>query len=267
MKILCLSDLHRNLFNKNKINMQDIWIKNLLYEHKPNIIVVTGDIHESNSLRNPYADLQELMEGIPTICTLGNHEFYDSTIPITLRRYKEKYNPNKYDVHYLDVINEKIIDIEGKSILFFGNWLGYDGSLSTVPDQNLYEWAYYDGNYHWADRMILEYNYIATCKNNIRKIKNTYKKYKNDKCIKILCTHCVPHRNINGWINTSHDIVGKMLNAYSGVDNILDDMKIDYSISGHTHFRVVGNEINGIKCINVGSCYHLDSYKYFILEI
>ena len=271
MKILCLSDLHRNFFgDKDKIQSQNAWVKSLIDENKPDVIVITGDIHESNSQHKIYEDLSELTCGITTICTLGNHEFYHSTVKDTLNKYERKANSIMYDVHFLDVVDWFTYeDKNKKKYAFFGNWLGYDGSMSTVPNQNLYDWAYsdIDHKYHWADKLILDYNYLKTCKDNIAKIKKSYKKFAKMDCIKILCTHSVPHRKLNGWMSESRNEIVDKYNAYSGVDNLLGKMKIDYSISGHTHYRIVGTEINGCKCINVGSDYPIGKHKYYILEI
>ena len=133
--------------------------------------------------------------------------------------------------------------------------LWYDGSLKCFEDQNLYDW----GGGGWLDRRIIDFDYLKEhnkCKKQIDMVLS-----KTDKDItKILVTHCVPHIDMNGHARNS------LFNAYSGVENLLENRKIDYSISGHTHYRVMGVTREGCDCINVGNDYY-SPHEYHLLEI
>ena len=109
MKILALSDLHIN----STIRFQEYkrWIRTLTLEFKPDVIVITGDVFESNYICNHYEQLEDLTGRRKVIFTLGNHEFFNRTPAETLKIYRQNYNPHKYDVHCLDVINE--LDVDG----------------------------------------------------------------------------------------------------------------------------------------------------------
>lgn len=252
MKILCLSDLHRHENSRDFIK-QNKWLENLWKQYQPDIVVITGDVYEYDSNLNPYSDLHKVLRGSsqPILCTLGNHEFAFNTTEKTLLKYKGLYEPNIYNVHYLDVIS--FYDYEDKH--FIGNFLGYDGSMKDYQDQKITDWA----NMKWFDQYIVDWDreWLSYCKKCQEEIKFHMAE---DGRLNILCTHTVPH-----WELNMHDRPSPF-NAFSGVSNFLEQYEFDYAICGHTHKRTIGKCINGCYCVNTGSHYGTD-WKMFLLEI
>lgn len=244
MKILILSDLHRNLYDD--CSYQNKMVNTLLNKHKDiDLIVISGDVHEYSLEFNPYVDLDELFHHIPTLFCLGNHEFAGFTVDSVLNHYRNLYNPMKFNVHCLDVLN--YFDVDGYR--FLGNVLWYDGSMKSYPDQSDVI------NSRWLDSTIIDFDWK---KENKRCVDNIVSNM-DDSMIQILVTHCVPHYDLN-LHNENHSIY----NMYSGMNTFLEDYKFDYSISGHTHRMTIGKIINGCKCINVGNDY--GELKHFLLD-
>jgi len=248
MKILCLADLH---INSRKDCRQKIhWVKGLVTDNNPDVIVIAGDIFESGFyLRyNPYEKLSQITD-VPIICVLGNHEFVDMTVENTLKEYCQLYNPQKYNVHYLDIIGHYDIG----NVRFSGNVLWYDGSMKEYDTQDIYEW----GNGYWLDKKIIGFDYEIEHNKCIKQIDEHFDENKTN----VLITHCVPHKDINGHLPSE-------LNAFSGIKDFFETRHCNYSysISGHTHKRVVGLERGGCKCINIGNDYY-PPYDYYLLEI
>ena len=261
MKILNLSDLHRQENKRVLIVQQQNWIDAMLKRFDPDLIIVTGDIFESNNYYHairtgqhyfdPYETLARVFKGRPVICTLGNHEFFYLTVKEVLDYYTRLYNPDKWDVHYLDVVNQ--VDVDG--ITFLGNVLWYDGSCSTQPGQDLWDYG------KWMDREIIKFNWKKENKKCVKKILDV----QTDKR-KILCTHCVPHWRLNGHI-TDDDYLNRKdpYNAYAGMNKFLELVKPEYAFCGHTHLRRV-LEIDGCHCVNCGNDYR-PPFQYFQTEI
>lgn len=254
MKILCLSDLHRYShkdYQKNK------WLKDVVINTNPDIIVITGDIYEASFQGNPYKGISKIVGDIPVICTLGNHEFIYRTVDETLNFYKNYYNPNKYNVHYLDIIHKYDFTINNKTVRFVGNVLWYDGTMSTIKNQNVNSFA--DGR--WLDRLIYNFDFISECNKCQKNIIENLSKDKN--IPNILCTHCVPHYELNGHIQNKNS----EFNAYSGIFDFLSKLtNVDYAICGHTHWRIIGKYIENCGCINCGNDYS-PPYLHYLLEI
>jgi len=250
MKILCLSDLHISYDMDSDDYPHHKWIKEQL-ECKPNVIVLTGDIFESQfqSRINPYKYLNELFNGITTICTFGNHEFVNETVDSVKKYYLDLYNP-KYDVHYLDIIKHYDID----NVRFLGNVLWYDGSLSNMFEQDLTTFA--DGR--WLDRYIRDFDFIKENKICVDEIKDSVDINKTN----ILCTHCVPHHQLNVW----YDEEKSDFNAFSGMYDLLKAIDVQYAICGHTHRKIVGRVIHGCECVNTGNDYYAP-FSSYLLEI
>lgn len=252
MNILCLSDLHRAKADLFGLREQNRWIESLLKEALPDAVIITGDIFENDPEINPYENLHKLFGELPVICTLGNHEFVDSTVDLVLKTYRDKYDPEKWNVHYLDIIGHYDLEF----IRFFGNVLWYDGSLATVPNQQLLDFA----GGRWLDRAIVNFDPVKECK---KCVDHVMENQPEDWQTGILCTHCVPAKEINGHFQEG---VQKEFDAFSGVSWLLEKINCNYAISGHTHRRVIGKIINGVKCINTGNDYY-PPFEHYLLEI
>lgn len=247
MKILCLSDLHLQESIK-KYNF-------ILSKISPDIIVITGDIYESNiHPRFVYNDLNKNLPNIPIICTLGNHEFFYNTTDYILNEYT-KYYKSFSNIHYLDVIHK----YDYNNIRFIGNVLWYDGSMCNVPHQNIEGFA----NKTWKDYTIQKFNYKKEFKKNVNNIKLNID---SDK-INILCTHCVPHYLLNGHMNKINQY-----NAYSGSYSLLGELNVQYCICGHTHLpieTIITTKYGNCKCYNIGNDYFdtKNNFNYKLIEV
>lgn len=253
MRILHISDLHRCDWDKNLMVNQNEWIKSLLCHI--DLTVITGDVFEpqnyNNKEFNPYSILAELFYNKPVVFCLGNHEFFYNEPKWVRNFYAEKYDAEKYNVHCLDVVGSYDIG----NIRLLGNVLWYDGSMKTVKNQRMHEFAH--GN--WMDKSIRHFRWEdehELCRKQIEGCLET----KGDRKT-VLCTHCVPHNSLNLWVSD----IGSLYNAYSGVADFLDRYKFDWCLCGHTHRRVVC-EINGCKCVNVGNDYR-PPFTHYVLEL
>ena len=169
-----------------------------------------------------------------------------------MNNYTGMYNPNKWNVHYLDIIGS--YDIE--NIRFFGDILWYDGSSGTVPGQDLLGFA----GGRWLDRTIVDFDPAKECEKCVELIMTNQP---SSEQAGILCTHCVPARDVNG-----HYQIGKKnpFDAFSAVSWLLNKVNCDYSISGHTHRRIIEKEITEVCCINTGNDYY-PPFQHYLLEI
>jgi len=248
MKILCLADLHirNNTDAKTKIH----WAKRLFKSKSPDVVVISGDIFEANMgyKKNPYKLLSEITNNEkPIVCTLGNHEFVDHTVISVLSNYIKKYKPELYNVHYLDVVNHYDIG----DIRFLGNVLWYDGSMKVNKNQRITDW----GNGCWLDKRIVNFNYLIENRICVNQIKNSISEEKTN----VLVTHTLPHSTINAHEESE-------LSAFSGMKNLLKDINVQYSISGHTHRRMCNIQLEDVKIVNVGNDYY-PPYQFYLLEI
>jgi predicted MPP superfamily phosphohydrolase len=259
MRILFLADLH--IYNKQKLLQHKGWIDQVIVDNDPDVVVILGDIFETSYKKiNPYKKVAEIVGDRKAICVLGNHEFYHKTVNSVMDEYREMYNPDKYDVHYLDVVDSYDVG----NVHFFGNVLWYDGSLSNVP-QDLSSFA----NGAWCDKYIHGHDLLFSreCMSNFIKIQDNMG---TEDQINILCTHCVPHKSLNGHFNNPPS----PYNAYSGVSDLFfrlmkdgeEKCGIDYAFSGHTHWKVDEVDLYGCKCFNVGNDYYAP-HNYYILDV
>jgi len=79
MKILILSDLHYDYQAKYVRSFFRESLINAINQYEYDLIVISGDILESNvvlSKENPYRIIHELLgNDCPVVCCFGNHEF------------------------------------------------------------------------------------------------------------------------------------------------------------------------------------------------
>lgn len=258
MKIIQFSDWHLADAYISEDFRKGIQV--ILKKEPPDIVLLTGDIwdccEDEDFVKDVYSKIAECFLENTVLCTLGNHEFYGKTVNQTLLLYKEFYNPEKYDVHYLDIVGHYDI---GK-FRFLGNALMYDGSCRTVPEQVLGEF-YLNG---WPDSRILDFNYKSVCEYFKEQIRKNYSKTETN----VLCTHCIPHEQLNMHLPNREK--PHLFDAYSGVSCLLDEMHFDYSFSGHTHMPLGKKQnssitINGCECYNPGSDFLF--FRYVATEI
>jgi len=248
MKAMILADLHMC----GKIDIADARRNiRMLMPGNLDVVIICGDILDGSNQCNPYKQLTRIFDNdVPVICVLGNHEFFGRTVKDTMAQYTDYYNPDKYDVHYLDVVGHYDMDV----YRFFGNVLWYDGTMSMKPNQDIDTFA--DGK--WADRLIHNFDWRKANADCVRQIMDNIGP---DHMVNVLCTHCCPHGDLN--LHLSDPMSD--FNAYSGMMNLLDCIKPDYAFCGHTHRRIVGKYIGDCKCVNVGN--DLYEFKSVILDI
>ena len=242
-------------------NAKECWLRTTARAERPDVIVVSGDVHESVpqlwDTVNPFSGLVRIFGDVtPVVFVLGNHEMFFRTWRETVEYYRAK--SRGYD-------SVRCLDVDGSfcfgGVTFLGNFLGYDGSTGTMPGQVVDDWA--GGN--WADSNIVGYGgqyqeHTAMLQDSIRSalisaVGTT-----------VLVTHTVPHSSLNGWIEIDRARGGSPYNAYSGLSDFLETIKADYSLSGHTHSRVMGRTINGCRCVNIGNDYD-KPWAHHVLEI
>lgn len=258
MRILFLSDLHMTDNCYMPLDNSKRMLGNVRDRTNPDVVAISGDVHEFDNKGNPYKALAGIFRSVPVVFCLGNHEFLLHTVQDTLERYKNQYNPGKYDVHCLDVLGHW----DFRDVRFVGNVLWYDGSMSTIKNQDLYNW----GDYSWADRLIKKFDFAEENRACQEQILAALKLPSEGVNHKILLTHCVPHYGLNWHMFKENS----PYNAYSGNRDFLKQVKdlgVEYAVSGHTHKKMDG-EIYGIKCRNVGSDYLTQSeVTYWLLEL
>lgn len=252
MRAFVTSDLH--IYNKSSLNQAEKWVKDIVNNLHSSIdaIVLLGDIFERSYDVNPYKQLHYAFNyGVPIICCLGNHEFYSNPIDDTLKKYRDLYNPKKWDIHYLDIVGHHDIG----SRRFVGNVLWYDGSMKSTADQMMGDFA----NGGWPDCSIPDFNWSRRCADCVSQIMDN----RNCNMLNILCTHCVPHVDLNGHIK---DKPMHSFNAYSGIADFLTRVHFDFAFCGHTHYRVGPKNILGCVAENVG-CAGFYPMQYSVVDI
>lgn len=248
MRVLALADLHVEFMRSNyKIEK----VKKLVDIVNPDLILVAGDVFEHNFEGNPYAELAKF--GKKTICCFGNHEFAYSAPLSVKQRYQDLYEPDKYDVHYLDIVgNVRVNDVN-----FVGNVLWYDGSFKDIPEQSDTEI-----NTHWLDHTIRDFDFKEENRKCVEQIKSNYwNDHKN-----VLLTHTCPHKKLNLFADEGPS----WPNMYSGCDlleQFHDEGKyyFDWVICGHTH-RYCTFEYHDQFCVNIGNDYK-GELRYFCFDI
>lgn len=234
-KILFFSDIHTNQKDSSELYA----MKKAIDIAKPDIVVIGGDIFESSVKFNPYEELSKL--GKPVVFCLGNHEFAYRSVEDTLKFYRDSYDPSKWDVHCLDIVEKW----EKDDINIIGNVLWYDGSFKDVswqPDNIIV-----DG---WLDKTIKKFNFREECIKNQEMI---FKNFNSDKK-NILLTHTCPDEHLNTFKKEGPS----PYNFYSGMNLLekLEDKKmmLHLALCGHTH-RYESMMVHGVLCVNLGNDY------------
>jgi len=249
VNIINFADLH--IINESDDSL--LRFKYILSNKSFDVVVIAGDVCDNKNI-NIY-ELLGYITDKPIIFCLGNHEFSYRSVETTLNTYRQLYNPQKWNVHCLDICNHYDVD----NVRFIGNVLWYDGSMKDMKNQsNKFILP------SWLDSKIENFDFKNENQNCIKQIKNNF----NPNMINYLVTHCVPDISLN-----VHSEYPSYYNMYSGVDHLLnkfenENIHFNYSISGHTH-RFANKEINNTFCVNIGNDYALNSneMKYFIFNI
>ncbi|MDD3586826.1 MAG: metallophosphoesterase [Thermoguttaceae bacterium] len=258
MKILCLSDLH--------FTTQEVVSAVEYKELKPftsevheavstsgcDLIVVTGDTVPANHVGQLSALFRTLFPAdVPLVATLGNHEFWGHSFDETLDvlRNQTVAAPN---VHYLDLEG----GFQTGNVNFVGGTLFFDGSMRIRDSQKVSQWN------GWQDWRItdIETNYLEMNRYYVEMIRSSMKPGIST----ALCTHFVPHINLNGF-PPNH------FSFYTGMRDLVSALSFDEHfehalICGHTHKRVIGDDVlSGFHCVNVGSDH--GKLETFVLEM
>ena len=251
MRVLCLADLHRLEYDRLAMREQDAWIEGLLAAHDPDVVAIAGDVFDEQSELAPYPELSRLFPDRPVVCTLGNHEFFGRTVREVLDRYEALYDPARWNVHYLDIVDS----FDVGSVRFFGNVLWYDGSMATVPDQDVGTFA----GKRWRDYEIVDFDWEGECRKCTEAI---LENQSGPDQTGFLLTHCVPHPGLNGHMFKAYS----EFNAFSGVSWLLDRVRAEVAVCGHTHWRIPETVINGARCLNVGNDY-VPPFRHAVLDV
>ena len=216
-------------------------------EARPDAVLIAGDVFESMMAhwrRTPYETLAEAIPGVKIIFTLGNHEFIFDTIGGVIGFYEKHYRPGSFDVHCLDVVGR--VDLHGVRV--FGNALFYDGTIMRVKGQKLTDFA--DGR--WLDREIRNFDPVKECAKAAEAIRANMPRPGDGIAATVLMTHCVPCAELN-----AHPTMGDQsdeFSAFSGVSWLLDEIRPDIAVCGHTHLPAELSR-GGTRAINIGNDY------------
>lgn len=252
MKILCLADTH--IFNRDSFDFIQNEVKSLLSIYNPDVILIAGDVFESDYKVSTSKFQYCFSDKIPVVFCLGNHEFCYRDINRTTSIYSEV---NKDNIYCLDICGKFTL----QDVTFIGNMLGYDGSMKDIPEQKIEDFSNGLGG-KWLDVTIHGWRELwkKQCQQYVSQIKQEYAACKSAK--KILLTHTVPHKRLNLHNDNNP------CNAYSGIANFLETLLFDYSVCGHTHKRSIGQIINNCCCVNVGNdILHTNQMEHFFFEI
>lgn len=129
-KILWSSDIHLNLAKPKKI---DEFCESVR-EKKGDILILTGDLSESDTLHNHLTFLSERIN-IPIYFCLGNHDYYKSSIDKVNEKLEKFLNksPNK-NLNW--ITKSGIVKLTERTCLIGGeNW--WDGGFGEINKQGL----------------------------------------------------------------------------------------------------------------------------------
>ena len=128
MKAYWLTDIHLNFLKSEEIYL---FFKKI-NESRPDIILITGDIGESNSIIH-YLQMFEEHFDIPIYFVLGNHDYYHGSISQVNNEIKT-FTINSSNLHWLD--NSNIIKLsENTSLIGHSSWA--DGQFGNYNDSNV----------------------------------------------------------------------------------------------------------------------------------
>ena len=159
MRILVLSDLHREIWYRPQIQREDEGMvdpcpKIDLAVSRPDVVVLAGDIHVGSQAVE-WAN--QAFVGLPVLYVHGNHEGYGQNLDEAQHEIAEACAATSH-VHYLDR-REKVID----GVRFLGATLWTDFKLYG---REFYPAALYDAGQHMND-----YKRIRLAKKGYRKLK------------------------------------------------------------------------------------------------
>lgn len=242
-KVLAFSDIHTNTSWALSPELEAM--KEIVKTAKPDVILIAGDVFEASVQFNPYKQLSNF--GVPVVFCLGNHEFAYRSVEETLDFYRKFYDPDKYDVHCLDIVGNHQID----DLNFIGNVLWYDGSFKDIPRQS--DVKIYDG---WLDSTIRNFDFHKENEKCVKQIMEGYKPGMKN----FLLTHCCPDISLNEHVKNGPSLA----NYYSGM-NLLkkledENMPLTMAVCGHTH-KYSSVMTHGVLAVNIGNDYYFRTHN------
>lgn len=127
-KILWMTDIHLDFVSESNFELLMKRIK----ENDPDIIIISGDIANSNILVKTLESIASMLEK-PIYYVLGNHDYYGSTIKTIRLRVKKLNKKNQY-LKYLPL--NGIVKLENDTCLI-GHDSWYDGKNGCYIDSRV----------------------------------------------------------------------------------------------------------------------------------
>jgi len=272
MKILFTADLHLNIHAPNprsgRSAMEDF--SEAIRREKPKVVVVAGDIGAAGHAARHLTEIRNAVGDRPLAITLGNHDFWLGSIghaqfsnldQVVTRYWREPardLNIVLLDRENLDLGEIVVVGCYGHFDLGHAEPGLHVGGIEVTED--IYLSGGMDGLF-WND-----FRYIPNCATRIREEARAQAEglaARMDTAIAtgkrlLIATHTCPLRELNG-----HPLRGgasDILSAYSGNSLLGKEIEnraghVDFLMCGHTHMPVREQNLNGIRCLNVGADY------------
>lgn len=123
MQIQLISDAHLN--SNDHLNFGNSFS---VVNPKADVLVIAGDMVSSPKVAKGYISSFREQTDVPVIYVLGNHEYYDFTIPEALDKYKEAVKSIS-DVHLLE---KERIELQGVTFLGTTLWSDLSDPLAAL---------------------------------------------------------------------------------------------------------------------------------------
>lgn len=263
MRIVWSSDIHLNFLKKrNKMS----FIKNILSVN-PDIVIITGDISDSNDIINDLSLLEENLK-IPFYYNLGNHDYYYGMIDDIRKKVKDFSEKSKYG-KWFELIKDPIHLTDDICLIGVDGWADgrYGDYNKSTVELNDY---YYIGDFSKLNKNQI-FDYInmlgdfSSIELNI-KISLSIEKYKNI----IICTHVPPFVE-SCWYNGSYSNDNYLPHfsnkAFGDVLRYSSEKYKDNNfivLCGHTHGRGKSQILPNLKTYTAESRYYYPEIEKII---
>lgn len=253
MKCLLISDTHRG-FTQNTSIIHRKWARKVLSSLEYDILILAGDLATSkkDQLRISLRFFREVAGRRPIILARGNHDFWD----------KDMLNLVALDkLHNKWMIESDIVNLDSGSLVTFivegteTSFLGWDGWYSLPPNSN--------DSLHMPREVLNETTgiYIPT---------DEWMRRRADEAFFSALTNAETHKARGGKVVavTHFPIVPYLTpEEWSGNPRYFQLLAphVDVLCFGHSHKRVDGLVIDGVRLYNCGSDY--DKPNYVLFEI